>query len=197
MNNIFNNPKTSLGSEISSISGTSLEKYTSDDAQMKFISIGNYDPQGSYVDDGKRCILNDKTSKYVLSKDDLVMVLNDKTKDGKIIGSTILIDEDNSYIFNQRSEKIICSDNINSNFLWWVINSKSFRKKIFSLSQGGTQIYINFKDIKQIKINIPPITEQIKIVNSLNDINEIINLKSKELYLLERKKRYYLNKIFC
>ena len=40
------------------------------------------------------------------------MVLNDKTADGKIIGATILIDEDNTYIYNQRSERLVCNKNV-------------------------------------------------------------------------------------
>ncbi|MFC4996023.1 hypothetical protein [Rubritalea tangerina] len=74
-------------------------------------------------------------------KNDLVMVLNDKTKTGDIIGSTILIDSSDSYIYNQRSERIITNKELLSPlYAWFLLNSPKQRKNVFSVSQGGTQI---------------------------------------------------------
>ena len=63
------------------------------------------------------------------------MVLNDKTSTGDIIGSTILIDESNSYIYNQRSERLICKELLLPLFAWFKINSLDFRRAVFSISQ--------------------------------------------------------------
>lgn len=58
--------------------------------------------------------------KKILNKNDLVMVLNDKTPNGNIIGRVILIDEDNKYVYNQRSQRIIVKNKFNSNFLFFI-----------------------------------------------------------------------------
>jgi len=66
------------------IGGTALEKYVDDESKYHFISIGNYSKDGTYIDKGQRIELNDKTKTKLLNKNDLVMVLNDKTKTGDI-----------------------------------------------------------------------------------------------------------------
>jgi len=117
--------------------------------------------------------LNDKTKTKLLEKDNLVMILNDKTTTGDIIGSTILIEENNKYIYNQRSQKLICRE-INPKYAWCYLNNYNFRRQIFKLAQGGTQIYVNFSTIENQKILIP---KSQKIENMI--INSIIGIKDK------------------
>lgn len=131
-----------LSNVIESKSGHSLEKYKSENGEYKFISIGNYSKDGLYIDDGSRIDITDNTEPYLINKNDLVMVLNDKTKDGKLIGSTILCEE--KMVFNQRSQKIVPGEQILPYFLWLQLNSYGFREKVKRMAQGGTQIYINF-----------------------------------------------------
>lgn len=179
--------KVKLGEITQHIGGTPLERYVDTESDYKFISIGNYTTNGKYIDNGNRIKYNEKTKEKLLSKNDLVMVLNDKTTEGKIIGSTIFIDEDNKYIYNQRSEKIICNNIVNPRFLWHYINSFIFKKEILKRIQGGTQIYVNYKDIEKIKINLPDMEEQNRIVDVLDGIDSIIE---KYESLLEEKDRF-------
>ena len=185
-----------IGEIIYNIGGTPLEKYVSDKESYKFISIGNYSVDGKYIDNGNRIELNEKTKEKKLNKNDLVMILNDKTTSGDLIGSTILIDADEEYIYNQRSERIICKDCVTPQFLWYVLNSKYFRNKVFKIAQGGTQIYINFKDIKQIKIKIPTIEQQNYICNKLSIIQNVIEMGKQQISLVENFKQQLINKIF-
>lgn len=169
--------------------GTALEKYIDNTGEYKFISIGNYSTDGKYIDNGNRIILNDITKIKLLNKNELVMVLNDKTSDGKIIGACILIDKDNTYIYNQRSEKLVCKQNILPIYAWFLLNSNHFRKKIFSKAQGGTQIYINFSSIIDIKIVLPPVDEQKAIADILCKADEEIELLNKQLDLYTEQKK--------
>ncbi len=186
----------SVGQCIIHIGGTALEKYVSDKAEYNFISIGNYSTTGKYIDNGQRVILNEKTKTKLLEKDDLVMVLNDKTSSGDIIGSTIYIDKNDKYIYNQRSERIICKDGILPLYFWHYFNSQLFRKKVFSLAQGGTQIYINFSSIKSIETSIPCFEEQIKIANFLSSIDSKIEQVQKQLNLTKEFKKALLQQMF-
>ena len=111
-NNYPNWEKKKLGDITQSQGGTALEKYTTTNGLYKFISIGNYSTYSTYLDNGIRIDLNNKTKKQLLSKNDLVMILNDKTSSGNIIGRTLLIDKDNTYIYNQRSQRLICNTKI-------------------------------------------------------------------------------------
>lgn len=188
--------ETIIGKNISNIGGTPLEKFVSKYSAYKFISIGNYSVNGKYIDNGQRIELNEKTKTKLLNQNDLVMVLNDKTSSGDIIGSSILIDEDNKYIYNQRSERITCKDNVLPLYLWHYFNSKQFRKKVFSLAQGGTQIYINFSSIKSILIKLPSIEEQNKIANFLSSIDIKIEQAQKQLEKTKEFKKALLQHMF-
>lgn len=197
---IFNN-KTLFKQELfknlfDSDGGTALEKYISKDGTHKIISIGNYSTNGLYIDNGQRITLNDKTKTKLLDKDNLVMILNDKTTSGDIIGSTILIDKDNHYIYNQRSQKLICK-NIDPKYAWSFLNSNTFRKRIFQLSQGGTQIYVNFPTIEKETINIPK-DENISnlIINSIFSIYKKIELENDKLDKLQQLKKGLMQSVF-
>ena len=198
---IFNN-KTLFKQELfknlfDSDGGTALEEYISKDGTHKIISIGNYSTNGLYIDNGQRITLNDKTKTKLLDKDNLVMILNDKTISGDIIGSTILIDKDNHYIYNQRSQKLICK-NIDPKYAWCFLNSNTFRKRIFQLSQGGTQIYVNFPTIEKETINIPK-DENISnlIINSIFSIYKKIELENDKLDKLQQLKKWAYAKYVC
>jgi len=189
--------KMKLGEVFKNIGGTALENHFSDEGTHSVISIGNYRINGKYYDNGQRILLNEKTQTKLLEKDNLVMVLNDKTKTGDIIGSTILIEENNIYIYNQRSERLICNTSILSpKYAWTFLNSKKFRRLIFSISQGGTQIYVNFSAVKKLSFPVPCIEEQKKIANHLFTIDTKIDLVDAQIENAQTFKKGLLHQMF-
>ncbi|WP_420743498.1 restriction endonuclease subunit S [Priestia aryabhattai] len=176
--------------------GTALEKYTTEYGKYKFISIGSYNENNRYNDQGIRINLNDKTKTKLLSKDDLVMVLNDKTASGNIIGRVLLIEEDNKYIYNQRSERLVSSSEILSVYAWHFLNSDNFRRRIVSMAQGGTQIYVNYSSIKELKFDLPTLEEQQKIANFLSELDKKIQLEQQKLELIQEQKKGFMQQMF-
>ena len=191
---LFN--KEELALHFDSVGGTALEKYISENGTHKIISIGNYSPDGEYIDNNQKILLNEKTKTKLLNKSNLVMILNDKTTTGDIIGSTILIDKNDTYIYNQRSQKLICK-NINPQYAWCFLNSYLFRKRVFKLSQGGTQIYINFSTLEKQNILIPKdnIIEK-RIITSIIGIKNKITIENKKLDSLKKIKKGLLQNMF-
>lgn len=153
--------------------GTSIEKEFVEHGNYKVISIGSYGLNSVYNDQGLRVSGEGKAKDKILNKNDLVMVLNDKTIAGNIIGRTLLIEEDNKYVYNQRSERLVPKFG-SSKFYWYLLNSDLFRKQVIKTSQGGTQIYINFPQIKMMKVILPPLKEQQKIAEILSTVDEQI-----------------------
>jgi len=179
------------------IGGTALESYVSECGDYNFISIGNYSTNGKYIDNSQRIILNEKTGTKLLDKDDLVMVLNDKTATGDLIGSTILINEDNKYIYNQRSERIICNKSkVLSVYLWHFLNSEMMRSEVRKLAQGGTQIYINFSSVLSIIFLLPCLAEQNKIANFLSAIDQKIEVVAQQIEQAKQWKKGLLQQMF-
>ena len=197
---IFNNKKFFdvgiIKEYFESDGGTALEKYIDERGTYNIISIGNYTPDGKYYDNGQKVIYNEKTKMKLLSKKNLAMILNDKTTTGDIIGSTILIDEDNKYIYNQRTQKLICK-NINAEYSWCFFNSKYFRDKVFRLSQGGTQIYVNYSQIENQKIFIPK-NKKIEndIVKSIFLITKLIDNENDKFLKLQKLKKGLMQSMF-
>ena len=64
------------------------------------------------------------------------MILNDKTASGNIIGRVLLIDADDTYIYNQRTERIEVYENeYLPEFLYQLLNADNIRSKIIRASQ--------------------------------------------------------------
>ena len=188
--------KKKLGDITQSQGGTALEKYSNTKGLYKFISIGNYSTNSTYLDNGARIDLNDKTKKQLLNKNDLVMILNDKTSSGNIIGRTLLIDKDNTYIYNQRSQRLICNTKIIiPPFLYFLLNS-DFRKNIRKKIQGATQIYINYSTIEEMYLNIPCLKEQTKIADFLSAFDRKIDNQKAQLEHWKQIKKGLLQQMF-
>src|SRR5699024_10075160 len=134
--------ETNIRNTFDNKGGTALEKEFDNNGTHKVISIGSYSMNSTYNEQNLRINKNEFTEKYLLNEGDLAMVLNDKTKEGNIIGRSIYIDEDDKYIYNQRTERLIPLTGNNHKFLWYLMNSEQFRKKIKQMMQGATQVYI-------------------------------------------------------
>lgn len=81
-------------------------------------------------------------------------------------------------------------------FAWCYLNAPFFRKRVFSISQGGTQIYVNFSAVKALGMKIPTLEEQKKIAAFLGAVDEKIAQLQKKKDLLEEYKKGCMQKLF-
>ena len=180
-----------LGAFGKATSGTSLESEFCEDGNYKVISIGSYSEKSTYTDQGIRTHKNDKTEKRILNKNDLTMILNDKTSSGRIIGRVLLIDQNDTYVYNQRTQRIeIDQEHFIPLFLYHLLNAENMRQKIIYSAQGNTQIYVNWSGIKNLEYLIPPTkAEQAAIGNFFRQLDENIALQSAEVEKLNQLKK--------
>lgn len=168
--------------------GTSIESEFSEDGVYKVISIGSYSENSVYNDQGIRAIKSDKTSNRVLNRNDLTMILNDKTTSGNIIGRVLLIEESGIYVYNQRTERIeINLDEYDPVFLYEMLNAPNIREKIIKQAQGNTQIYVNWTTISLLEYMIPSKEEQVKIGEHLYGISNLIALHQRKYFIIYNK----------
>lgn len=175
--------------------GTAIEKYFSKNGKYKVISIGSYGINSKYIDQGIRAVSNDITDVRVVRKGELTMVLNDKTSNGTIIGRSLLIDTDNEYVINQRTEILSPKENFDSSFAYITLNGP-FREKVRKIVQGGTQIYVNYPVVENLKLELPDLEEQKKIGTFFKYLDDTIDLHQRELELLKQTKKAFLQKMF-
>ena len=159
------------------------------------ISIGSYSENSNYNDQGIRAIHSDKTKTRVLNKEDLTMILNDKTASGRIIGRVLYIDKSGEYVYNQRTERIeINRELYNPKFIYHLLNAPEMRNKIIKQSQGNTQIFVNWNGIKNTEYLIPHLNEQARLEKIFANIDNLITLHqrkySKKLQTWEQRKLF-------
>ena len=177
--------------------GTSIESEFSEDGIYKVISIGSYSENSVYNDQGIRAIKSDKTSNRVLNKNDLTMILNDKTTSGNIIGRVLLIEKSGIYVYNQRTERIEINKNeYDSLFLYEMLNAPNIREKIIKQAQGNTQIYVNWSAIAMLDYMVPSKKEQVEIGQFLHRIGTLITLHQRKVEEIKKLKKYMLQKMF-
>ncbi|MGO2290722.1 MAG: restriction endonuclease subunit S, partial [Lactococcus cremoris] len=175
--------------------GTAIEKYFDKDGVYKVISIGSYGLNSQYVDQNIRAISNEITDGRVVNSGELTMVLNDKTANGTIIGRTLLVEKDNEYVINQRTEIISPKENFDSSFAYTILNGP-FREKVKRIVQGGTQIYVNYPAVSNLNLELPKIEEQQKIGSFFKQLDDTIALHQRKLDLLKEQKKGFLQKMF-
>lgn len=99
-------------------------------------------------------------------------------KDGAGIGRAILCPAKSSVIGTM--QYLIPKSNILPEYLYYVV-SNSHLEKYFS---GATIPHIYFRDYKDETFNLHSLTQQYKIVNILNHVENMIQFRNKELQLL-------------
>ena len=175
--------------------GTAIEKYFSKNGKYKVISIGSYGINSKYIDQGIRAVSNDITDVRVVRKGELTMVLNDKTSNGTIIGRSLLIDTDNEYVINQRTEILSPKENFDSSFAYITLNGP-FREKVRKIVQGGTQIYVNYPVVENLKLELPDLEEQKKIGTFFKYLDDTIDLHQRQLNDYKQLKKSMLQNMF-
>lgn len=181
-----------------SVGGTAIESEFNPEGKYKVISIGSYSEESKYKDQGIRAVYSKKTEKRILEKDDLTMILNDKTSTGKIIGRVLLIDEDNSYVYNQRTQRIVLNKNrFVPDFTFQLLNADINRNKIVRSAQGNTQIYVNWSDISNLDYLIPEsIEEQSAISSFFRILDDLLESYKDNLANYQSLKATMLSKMF-
>ena len=180
------------------VGGTAIESEFNPEGKYKVISIGSYSEESKYKDQGIRAIYSKKTEKRILEKDDLTMILNDKTSTGKIIGRVLLIDEDNSYVYNQRTQRICLNKNkYVPDFIFQLLNADINRNKIVRSAQGNTQIYVNWSDISNLDYLIPESIEEQQAIGSLfRTLDDLLASYKDNLVNYQSLKATMLSKMF-
>jgi len=178
--------------------GISIESEFDEHGKYKVISIGSYSEESKYTDQGIRVYKTKKTESRILNKNDLVMILNDKTSSGNIIGRVLLVDKDNTYVYNQRTERMeINKSKFLPEYLYQLLNSDNIREKIICASQGNTQIYVNWTVIREFTYKITTdIEEQGKIARFFISLDHLITLHQRKLEKLKIIKKSMLENLF-
>ena len=123
----------------------------------------------------------ERLSKYLMKSGDILF-----TRVGSVDLSAYVSEKQNGWMFSSRMLRVRPNDEINSRFLSYYFQQKSFRDYILNISVGATMPSINTEILKGIPISYPPIPEQIAIASVLSSLDNKIGLLHRQNATLEK-----------
>ena len=87
------------------------------------------------------------------------------------------------------------SENIDSDFLYLQMHTYDMRKVFYSMGDGMRQT-LSYNDVKEMRVFVPSLSEQKKIVELFNDREKVINNEEEKLIKLKQMKQACLVSMF-
>ena len=170
--------KKTLGSLCDFLNGYAFKsKDTVDISNVQLLRMGNL--YNNKLDLERRSVFYPESftkdyDKYIINPGDIVMTLTG-TVGKRDYGYAIEIPETKlKLLLNQRILKLhnFKSNIINKKYLLFYLNSKSFLDVLFKTANGTRQANLSSDTIKKLKIPVPNIDNQIKILKKLKLLDE-------------------------
>jgi len=123
--------------------------------------ISNHNPRYVSIPDGS------KLKQFIVNEGDILMSL---TGDVGRVG--VITKHNLPAALNQRVARVIIKseDDVSKRYIFSLLNSEAIRNKIENLGHGAAQLNVSTKDIGSIKVPLPPLPIQQKIVAKLDAI---------------------------
>lgn len=139
---------------------------------------------------GKKKVIIDSKTDYIenptekmwnciINKNDILMVLSSQSSDVKPLGISAIYKLETPALLNQRVLKLSVRENINPDYLLYVINSIWFHDKLSNKAAGLAQANLKLDHVLNMEVPVPPLEEQEKIVKKIEELFELINKKEK------------------
>lgn len=151
--------------------GYAFYKKGYDQSGIMVIDLGNVDLQGNFTyTNSDKFVSKEKipNDKFIVKKNDLVMIMTDRKATMDLLGKTGKIFEEKNYALNQRVYRI--RPKINVNYVYSFLNNYSTLGILKKNALGSVQRYVNTDHINDLKILIPDdklMDDYSKIVNPL------------------------------
>jgi type I restriction enzyme M protein len=139
---------------------------------LPVLKIGNISKQGEIDDGFKYHKYKSEFEKFLIPNNSIVIAMT-----GATVGKVAINNNGQKLLLNQRVGKIEIKkiENINNNYLFYLLKSEKFYNYCQSNAVGGAQGNISTEDITKFKIPLPSIETQNKIVEELDGYQKIID----------------------
>lgn len=138
--------------------GHAFYKEGYDDSGLMVIDLGNVSLQGNFIyTNADKYINKDRipNEKFIVKKNDLVMIMTDRKATMDLLGKTAKIYENKEFALNQRIYRI--RPTINVNYVYSFLNSNTTLDKLKGVALGSVQKYVNTNHINDLKIIVPSV----------------------------------------
>lgn len=160
-----------------------------EDGEHIVLTPGNFTARGMLKLRGRRdkYYAGPVPPEYVLSENDLLIVMTDLKQDAPILGAAAFIPESDRFLHNQRLGKVVDLNDgeLDARFLRFLLNCRMVRAQIVATATGSTVKHTAPDRICQVKAHIPPIETQRKIASVLSAFEELIENNARRIEILE------------
>jgi len=131
---------------------------------------------------------DEKHPDFVLKTNDVVIAMTRPILSGELKIAKIT-EKDSGSLLNQRVGKIVTSDGIDSEYSYQVFNSSIFINSMEKELVGTDPPNISSKMFEELMIPLPPLSEQVEIVDILNTVDDKKQLLTSKLMEFKKLKK--------
>lgn len=174
-----------LGELIEVLNGFAFKSKDFDYEGVPIIKINNVLVGGVDFTDAKYYSgeLTSQLKKFLINKDDILISLTGShiTQAASVVGRIGKYPFDAPALLNQRVGKIysLNEEILDNKFLYYYLNRKEIQFELASMAGGSAnQANISGKQIKNLEIELPPVSEQKEIASILSSLDDKIRLNN-------------------
>ena len=164
----------------------------SEGTEIPVIKIGNISNGNDVIiDSSTQYVSSDFLSideKYHIKKGDVLISLTGShiNQPNSMVGRSCRNFSDTEFLLNQRAGKVIPNENADKNYLYYLLNTESFKYSICNRAYGAAnQANVSPSDIENIKWNFPPLPTQQIIASILSAYDNLIQNYKKQIEALQ------------
>jgi len=146
------------------------------------VSPGNFSIGGGFFDGKRKYYDGEIPNEYILNTNDLIVTMTDLSKFSDTLGYSALVPNNPpfQYLHNQRIGLVeFLSDEIDREFLYWLMRTRKYQKYITSRASGSTVKHTSPSSITSYSFFCPSLPEQCAIAATLSCLDEKIELNNK------------------
>lgn len=163
-----------------------------DNGEVRYIRITDINNDGTLSDSEKKYIsLNSENSKYLLDEDDILVA-----RIGATYGKTMIFDKEYQAIFASYLIRVKLNDEILPKYYFYYTQSEHYWKQARVLVTGAGQPQFNANTMKLIKVPVPSIEEQRRIIEQCDRERELIKPTANIIDLFMKKIENTMNEIW-
>lgn len=158
------------------------------DNGVVLVTPGNFKIGGGFKQSGKKFYSGEFSKEYVLKKKSLIVTMTDLSKNADTLGYVAYVpDDEKIYLHNQRIGLVsIISDEIIEKFLYWLLRTPWYQRRIANTSSGTNVKHTSPDRIYKYKFMLPEKGQQECIADILSAYDDLIEANNRRIELLEQ-----------
>ena len=183
-----------MGDVVDFISGVTLSVGECLDPEgLPLITIADVGEDGRIYTDGIRSVSTTKKVNKLCTGD---LLFNWRNGSKNLVGKTALFDLDGDYIFASFLLGLRPHENIDSKFLWVLLNQFRVEGKYMQFMRQNVNGLFNREELQEVTIPVPTIEIQREIVSAIEEEMIIIEYNKRLIEIFEKKIQIKLSEVW-